>query len=134
LTLIDTNVLIDVLVSDPTWRLWSAEMLERRSGQGPLLISDIVYAELSSRFEAEEELDSAIEDLEVTLQRIPKQGLFLAGRVFREYRRAGGAHSSVLADFFIGAHAQIEGIPILTRDTRRYRSYFPDVELIAPEA
>jgi len=134
LTLIDTNVLIDILLSDANWRAWSAQMLDQRSAHGRLLISDVVYAELSSRFVSERQLDSAMASLDVAHRRIPKSALFIAGQAFQRYRRAGGTRSSVLADFFIGAHAQVEGLPILTRDTRRYRTYFPDVELIAPGA
>lgn len=132
MTLVDTNVLIDILIADSNWQSWSAESLDRCAANGLLFISDVVYAELSSRFDSEKELDSAIANLDVAHRRIPKSALFLAGRAFHRYRRAGGPRLSVLADFFIGAHAQIEGLPILTRDTRRYRAYFPDVQLIAP--
>jgi hypothetical protein len=131
--LVDTNVLIDVLTDDPTWRSWSVDMLEWRAGQGALTITDVIYSELSPRFATETHLDAAMAELGVVLQRIPRQALFLAGRVFVQYRRAGGEGSNVLADFFIGAHAQVAQLAILTRDTRRYRTYFPDVELIAPE-
>ena len=133
MTLVDTNVLLDILSNDPTWCYWSAETLGLQSSQGPLFITDTVYAELSVRFSEEEHVDSMIANLDLVLQRIPKKALFVAGRAFERYRRAGGSRSNVLADFFIGAHAQVEGLPILTRDTRRYRTYFPDVELIAPE-
>lgn len=134
MTLVDANVLVDILTGDAAWHGWSVERLDRQSNLGDLFITDVVYAELSPLFTKADLLDAAIADLDVSLRRIPPQALFLAGRVFREYRRAGGPRSSVLADFFIGAHAQIEAMPILTRDTRRYRTYFPDVELIAPEA
>jgi predicted nucleic acid-binding protein len=133
LILVDTNVLIDVLADDPDWRAWSAQSLQGASELGPLLISDIAYAELSSRFATEQQFELAIAGLDVTLSRMPKHALFVAGQIFQRYRRAGGPRLSILADFFIGAHAQVEGIPILTRDPRRYRTYFPDVELIAPE-
>jgi predicted nucleic acid-binding protein len=133
-TLVDTNVILDILSNDPTWRIWSAETLSQRASQGPLLVTDTVYAELSVQFTEEEHVDSVIASLGLVLQRIPKKALFVAGRAFERYRRAGGLRPNVLADFFIGAHAQIEGLPILTRDTRRYRTYFPDVELIAPGA
>jgi predicted nucleic acid-binding protein len=131
-TLIDTNILLDILSNDPIWRPWSVDMLEQRSGLGTLVITDVIYAELSPGFRTDKDVDSAMADLGVVLQRIPKPALFLAGRVFERYRRAGGVGSNVLADFFIGAHAQVARLPILTRDRRRYRTYFPDVELIAP--
>ncbi len=133
MTLVDTNVLIDVLTGQPDWRAWSVAMLDRQSASGRLGITDVVYAELSPLFPRADLLDAAITDLDVSLFRIPTAALFMAGRAFEQYRRKGGPRLSVLADFFIGAHAQIEALPILTRDTRRYRTYFPDVELIAPE-
>ena len=133
MTLIDTNVLIDVLIGDATWQSWSAQMLDQRSLQGLLLVSDIAYAELSSRFDFERDLNFALTSLDVIHRQIPKLALFVAGQAFQRYRRAGGPRLSLLPDFFIGAHAQVEGLPILTRDTRRYRTYFPDVQLIAPD-
>ena len=133
MTLVDTNVLVDILTGQPNWRACSVEMMDRQSAAGELLITDVVYAELSPLFATVELLDAAIADLDVSLRRIPQQALFLAGQAFEQYRRKGGPRSTLLADFFIGAHAQVERLPILTRDTRRYRTYFPDVELIAPE-
>lgn len=133
MTLVDTNILVDVLLSDEAWQAWSAHMLDQLAAQGPLFISDVVYAELSSRFDSEKQLESALADLDVAHLRIPVSALFAAGQAFQRYRRAGGPRLSILADFFIGAHAHVEGLPILTRDTRRYRTYFPDVELIAPD-
>jgi predicted nucleic acid-binding protein len=131
-TLVDTNVVLDILVNDPVWRSWSVENLDRQSSQGPLLITDTVYAELSVRFSEEAAVDLAIADLGLIVERIPKTALFVAGRVFQRYRNVGGSRPNLLPDFFIGAHAHIAGLPILTRDTRRYRTYFPHVELIAP--
>jgi len=133
-TLVDTNVLVDILTGQPNWRAWSVNMMDRQSAAGALLITDIVYAELSPLFATAEQLDSTIADLDVSLKRIPPLALFMAGRAFEQYRRKGGPRSTLLADFFIGAHALVEGLPILTRDTRRYRTYFPDVPLIAPNA
>jgi predicted nucleic acid-binding protein len=131
-TLVDTNVLIDVLSGDPNWRSWSQERLQECSDEGPLLINEVVYAELSSHFATEGQLDAAIWELNVVLERSPKSAFFLAGQVFERYRRAGGTRTGVLPDLFIGAHAQVEHLPILTRDVRRYRTYFPAVKLIAP--
>jgi predicted nucleic acid-binding protein len=131
-TLVDTNVLIDILSDDPNWRSWSQDRLAERSDEGPLLINEVVYAELSLRFATEERLDDAIWELSIALERSPKLALFLAGQAFERYRRAGGARTGVLPDLFIGAHAQVARLPILTRDIRRYRTYFPAVELIAP--
>jgi predicted nucleic acid-binding protein len=131
-TLVDTNVLLDVLSDDPNWRTWSVNQLEQRSSEGPLLINDVIYAELSSRFSTEDLLDRKVSELNVALQRMPKRALFLAGHAYERYRRSGGTRSGVLPDFFIGAHAQVAQWPLLTRDVRRYRTYFPDVELIVP--
>jgi predicted nucleic acid-binding protein len=133
-TLVDTNILLDVLSDDPNWRAWSVNRLEQQSGQGPLLINDVIYAELSSRFSTEELLDRKVAQLNVSLQRMPKHALFVAGHAYERYRRAGGTRTGVLPDFFIGAHAKVAKWPLLTRDVRRYRTYFPDVELIAPTA
>jgi predicted nucleic acid-binding protein len=131
-TLVDTNVLVDVLSDDPNWRTWSRDRLDECSAQGPLLINDIVYAELSARFAEEELLDEAISEMNLVLHRLPKPALFLAGRAFERYRRSGGTRTGVLPDFFIGAHAQAMEWPLLTRDVGRYRTYFPGVELIVP--
>jgi len=133
MTLVDTNVLVDILAGQPAWRAWSVDALDRRSTLGGRLITDEVYAELAPLFPTSDLLDAGLGDLDVALRRIPEQALFQAGRIFEQYRRAGGPRLSILADFFIGAHARVEGVPILTRDTRRYRTYFPDVELFAPE-
>jgi predicted nucleic acid-binding protein len=133
MTLVDTNVLLDVLTNDPHWLHWSVSHLDVRSHAGPLLINEIIYAEMAGHVSNESELDTAVEELQVRLERTPKSALFLAGEIFRRYRRAGGARTGVLADFFIGAHARVMNLPILTRDVRRYRTYFPEVALITPE-
>jgi predicted nucleic acid-binding protein len=131
-TLVDSNVLIDVLSDDPNWRAWSVAQLEQRANHGPLLINDVIYAELSSRFSTEELLDRKVSELNVDMRKMPKRALFIAGHSYERYRRSGGTRNGVLPDFFIGAHAEATGWPLLTRDVRRYRTYFPDVDLIAP--
>ena len=133
MTLIDSNVLIDLLVDDPKWSDWSLAQLERAALKGALLINDIVYAETSTRYSAVEDFESALAVANVVVVPTPRMALFLAGKAFTQYRRAGGIRSGVLPDFFIGAHAAVERLPLLTRDARRYRHYFPTVELIAPE-
>jgi predicted nucleic acid-binding protein len=133
-TLIDTNVLLDILSNDPNWRPWSIDRMEECSSEGPLWINDVIYAELSARFSTQEALDDKISALNVARLEIPKPALFLAGQAYERYRRAGGTRSGVLPDFFIGAHAHVAQLPLLTRDVRRYRTYFPDVELISPES
>jgi predicted nucleic acid-binding protein len=131
-TLVDTNVLLDVLTNDPTWLPWSVSNLRIRANSGPLLINEVIYAEMAGHVSTESELDAAVDELRVRLERTPKSALFFAGEIFRRYRRAGGVRTGVLADFFIGAHAQVIKSPILTRDVRRYRTYFPEVKLITP--
>lgn len=134
MTLVDSNVLLDVFSRTQDWWQWSLRQLEYAALQGPLLINDVIYAETSIRFQSIEEFDKALAEAGVTMSPVPKTALFLAGKVFTQYRSAGGVRSGVLPDFFIGAHAQVEQLPLLTRDIRRYRSYFPTVNLIAPQA
>lgn len=134
MTLVDTNVLIDVLSNDPHWRSWSIDMLTRRFDLGALIVTDVTYSELAPRFGSSRSLDGTMIELNVELQRIPREALFIAGGTFARYRSHGGVRSTVVADFFIGAHAQVLGCPLLTRDIRRYRRYFPGVALIAPDA
>lgn len=132
--LVDSNVLIDVLQDDPEWADWSISQLRGQSKIQRLAINPIIYAELSLSFSTVEALDKTIEDLELTLIEVPRPALFLAGKAFVRYRRQGGTKGNVLADFFIGAHAAVSRYPLLTRDTRRYTTYFSDVMLIAPDA
>ena len=133
MTLVDTNVLRDVLAGDPHWFAWSVDQLGRRRHEGQLLINDIIYAELAVRVDKEQTLAAALAELGVQLERIPTSALFLAGKAYGRYRKAGGPRKSLLSEFFIGAHAHVAQIPILSRDIRRYRSYFPQVQLIAPK-
>lgn len=132
--LVDTNVLVDVLEDDPEWADWSIGQLRAQSKIHRLAINPIIYSELSLTFSTVEALDRAVDDLGLAVIEIPRPALFLAGKAFVRYRRQGGKKENVLADFFIGAHAAVSRYPILTRDTRRYASYFANVTLIAPEA
>lgn len=132
--LVDTNVLVDVLEDDPEWAGWSISQLRAQSQIHRLAINSVIYSELSLTFSTVEALDRTVDDLGLTMMEIPKPALFLAGKAFVRYRRQGGQKQNVLADFFIGAHAAVSRYPLLTRDTRRYSSYFSDVKLIAPEA
>ena len=130
--LVDTNVLVDVLEDDPQWADWSVGQLRAQSKIHRLAINPIIYAELSLTFSTAEALDQAIEDLDLAMLEIPRPALFLAGKAFIRYRRQGGTKSNVLGDFFIGAHAAVSGLSLLTRDTRRYASYFPSVVVVTP--
>ena len=132
--LVDSNVLIDVAAYDPVWSQWSVSQLQAAALQDTLFINDVIYAELSVRFPTISDLDRFISDSQVSTASIPRDALFISGKAFLKYRRSGGKRTGVLPDFFIGAHAAVLGVPLLTRDTRRYRTYFPTVELIAPNA
>jgi predicted nucleic acid-binding protein len=130
--LVDTNVLLDVVTDDPTWGTWSANALQQTAEDAVLVINPLIYAELSIGFER-------IEDVEVAVPRdlyrrvgLPYEAAFLAGKCFQRYRRRGGSQRSPLPDFYIGAHAAVAGYRLLTRDAKRYRKYFPTLELIAP--
>jgi predicted nucleic acid-binding protein len=130
--LVDTNVLIDVLEDDPVWADWSIQQLRAQSQIHELAINPIIYAELSQTFSNFEALDDVVTQLGLVMQEVPRPALFLAGKAFVRYRKVGGGKNNVLADFFIGAHAAVKKLPLLTRDAKRYRSYFPSVELIVP--
>ncbi|TWG53523.1 type II toxin-antitoxin system VapC family toxin [Aminobacter sp. J44] len=133
MTLVDTNVLLDLVTNDEAWGDWSIAQLEEASLRGPLVINDVVYAELSVRYERIEDLEAFIDAAGLELRPLPRSALFLAGKVFTRYRRSGGTRTGVLPDFFIGAHAAVAELPLLTRDVGRYQTYFPTVELIFPE-
>jgi predicted nucleic acid-binding protein len=134
MTLVDSNVLLDVLTDGQAWADWSQGQLERAALDGPLIINDVIYAEISTRYATVEALDSILLDLNINVAPTPRYALFLAGKAYLQYRAAGGIRTGVLADFFIGAHAVTENLPLLTRDVRRYRNYFPTIMLIAPES
>ena len=132
MVLVDTNVLLDVLENDPEWAAWSQAKLDAASATAKLAINPIIYSELSITFARIEELETVIEEASLTIEPIPREALFLAGKVFLNYRRGRGTKQSVLADFYIGAHAAVMQWPILTRDVGRYRRHFPTVTLITP--
>jgi len=130
--LVDSNVILDVFTQDPRWFDRSAAVLARMAGDHELIVNPIVYAEVSVGFERIEELDAALPGESFRREPLPWEAAFLAGRCFARYRRAGGSRRAPLPDFYIGAHAAVRGIPLLTRDAARYRTYFPRLELILP--
>jgi len=132
LIVVDTCVLVDVIDADPTWSDWSRRQLDLWASRGPLVINDIVYAELTVGFETIEAADALVERAGLDLRRMPREALFLAARAWRAYRRRGGTRHGVLADFFIGAHAAVLRVPVLTRDVRRYRTAFRTLRLVTP--
>jgi predicted nucleic acid-binding protein len=130
--LVDSNVLLDVLTEDPNWYTWSSERLGELADERILLINPIVYAEVSVRFSRIEDLDDALPPAVFRRDPLPYAAGFLAGKAFLKYRRRGGERARPLPDFFIGAHAAISDLLLLTRDPARYRTYFPTVELSSP--
>ncbi len=130
--LVDTNVLVDVLQDDPQWADWSVRQLRAQASIHQLVINPVVYAEISLSFSTLEALDGVIDTLGLALHEVPRPALFLAARAFAQYRRRGGSKQQVLPDFFIGAHAAVQGWPLLTRDAARFRTYFPSLQVLAP--
>ena len=130
--LVDSNVLLDVLTEDRSWLAWSSEALARCADEGPLVINPLIYAEVSIGFDRIEELDEALDPSSFQRRPLPWEAAFLAGKCFLRYRRRGGTRSSTLPDFYIGAHALVEGLTLVTRDAARYRTYYPRLPLVAP--
>lgn len=128
--LVDTNVIFDVLHGDPNWSEWSRSRLETFADG--LVINPLIYSELCYQAESVEEVDEVVAALGLDLVELPREALFLAAKAFRKYREQGGPKTSPLADFFIGAHAEVASLPVLTRDVKRYRTSFPSVALICP--
>ncbi len=131
-TLVDSNILLDVLTEDPVWFGWSSTALESRAETSVLVIDPIIYAEVSIRFERIEDLEEALPENLFRRDSLPWEAAFLAGKCFTRYRRRGGVRQSPLPDFYIGAHAAVAGMTLMTRDRSRYRTYFPSLEIVAP--
>ena len=130
--LVDTNVLVDVLQDDPQWADWSISHLRAQASVHQLVINPVIFAEMSLSFSTLEALDDVVVTMGLELREIPCPALFLAAKAYAQYRKRGGAKQQVLPDFFIGAHAAVEGWPLLTRDATRFRTYFPGLEVLAP--
>jgi hypothetical protein len=131
--LVDTNVLVDLLTDDVVWADWSTDAFCACMDHARLIIDTAVYAELAVRYESIDALEQMIDAAGLEREQVPWSAAFLAGKAFDQYRRSGGARRSPLPDFYIGAHAAVAGMSLLTRDPSRYRTYFPTVELIAPD-
>lgn len=130
--LVDSNVLLDVATNDPKWNVWSSSLLADCAEHATLVINPIIYAEVSIRYTTIEALDAALSPTLYRREPLPWEAGFLAGKCFLLYRRRGGARSSPLPDFYIGAHAAVGDLALLTRDAARYRSYFPKLDILAP--
>jgi predicted nucleic acid-binding protein len=133
LIFVGTNILLDLATDNSEWFDWSLEAIETAAADGPLIINMIVYAELSARYQQARDVEELLAVSGVQVADIPRSAAFLAANAFGKYRATGGAKTGVLSDFFIGAHAAALDIPLLTRDIRRYRTYFPELRLIAPQ-
>lgn len=129
--LVDSNVLLDIVSEDPRWFGWSSRALEQAGDRSRLVVNPVIFAEVSVRFTRIEDLDEALSTFD--REPIPFAAAFLAGKCFLHYRKSGGEKRSPLPDFFIGAHAATSGYRLMTRDTRRYRAYFPKLSLISPD-
>ena len=131
--LVNSCVLLDLFTDNPNWAEWSEATLEKYSLTNSLFINSIVYTELSMGFEKVEELESALDMLNLKVLEMPREALFLTGKVYLQYRKNKGTKTSPLPDFFIGAHASVSQLDLITRDLNRYRTYFPNINLIHPE-
>ncbi len=131
--LIDSCVLLDLFTDDPNWADWSESTLDKKSQTNTLFINSILYTEISIGFNKIEEVEKAISELGIKVLEIPREALFLTGKVFLKYRRNRGVKISPLPDFFIGAHAAVSGFELITRDAAKYKTYFPQVKLILPK-
>ncbi len=134
MVLVDSNVLIDLFTNDPSWADWSEKMLAEHAPSHEIAINPIIFAEVSVAFSTVVKTDHAIDSLGLLRLELPYPAGFLAGKAFLRYRRQGGEKRSPLPDFYIGAHAQVSGLTLLTRDAARYRTYFPEIALLAPDS
>jgi predicted nucleic acid-binding protein len=130
--IVDSNVILDVVTADPNWYDWSVGQLNAAALRGSLIVNDIVFAEVSSRYDRVERVEELFVGMGLVIERIPRSALFLAGQAHRRYRQRGGENTGILADFLVGAHAAVSRRPLLTRDRARYMTYFPTVEVVAP--
>ena len=131
--LVDTNVFVDVWTADPQWSSWSENALSRAAERGPIAVNPIIFAELCMGFTRESDLDRTLAEAGIRRLPLPFTAAWPASQAFASYRKRGGRRTAPLPDFFIGAHALVEGLTLLTRDARRYRTYFAGIKVIAPE-
>ncbi len=130
--LVDSSVLLDVFSNDPVWLEWSLDQLDKAYAEGTVFLDPVVYSEISIRFSRIEELEAALKEGGFVWSEIPREALFLAGKVYLSYKKAGGQRTSPLPDFFIGAHAAVSGLVLLTRDPERVHRFFPKLRLVCP--
>ena len=130
--LVDSNIILDIITHDPVWYEWSSSQLKNVTNTSVLIINSIIYTEVSINFATIEEVEDVLSVHFFIREPLPAEACFLAGKVFMSYKKQSGNKSSPLADFFIGAHAAVKKYALLTRDTKRYKTYFPTVDLISP--
>ncbi len=129
-TLVDTNVLLDIITHDKVWRSWSENTLRKAAEHSTLVINPIIFAEVTMKFARIEDADAALVDF--AREPLPYEAGFLTGKAFLAYKRRGGAKRSPMPDFYVGAHAVVGRMDLLTRDAARYRTYFPALTIVAP--
>jgi predicted nucleic acid-binding protein len=129
-TLVDTNVIVDIITHDPTWQSWSETALRETAESSTLAINPIIFAEVSMKFDRIEDADEALADF--VREPLPYEAGFLAGKAFLAYKRRGGTKRSPMPDFYVGAHAVVARMALLTRDAARYQTYFPGLKVLAP--
>ena len=130
--MVDSCVFLDVFTEDPRWFGWSSSALARAADEGVIVLNPVIYGEISIRFDRIETLESLLPSDVFEYRTIPREAAFLGGKCFLKYRRRGGNRLQPLPDFFIGAHAAVERLPLITRDAKRFREYFPGLELVCP--
>lgn len=130
---VDSCILLDLFTDDPNWADWSENILDKYSQTNTLYINSIVYTEVSIGFNKIEEVEKAVSQLSIKVLEIPREALFLTGKVFLKYRKNKGTKNSPLPDFFIGAHATVSKFNLITRDSTKYKTYFPQLKLIHPK-
>ena len=130
--MLDSCVYLDIFTRDKSWYAWSAKALATAANKGSIVINPIIYAEISIRFERIEELEHVLPPDVFEYRSLPREAAFLAGKIFLKYRARGGAKSLPLPDFFIGAHAAIENLTLITRDAKRFKTYFPTLNILSP--
>ncbi len=129
---VDSCVLLDIFNGDEQWCDWSVQMLGELSKTHRLVINPIIFTEIAFNFDSQELLEDTLRQLNITICNIPLDAAFKVSRIFREYRRRKGTKSSPMPDFYIGAHAESLGASVITRDSNRFKSYYPDVGLYSP--
>ena len=132
--LVDSSALLDIFTSDPVWAEWSISELERAWAEGPVFVNPVIYSEISIRFSRIEDLEASLDESGLAWSEIPREALFLAGKAFLSYRKGGGQKNSPLPDFFIGAHAAVSDLVLITRDPGRVRKHFPTLRIVSPRS